>query len=185
MANHKRPRISAMLLLGVVAIGALIAFKFVEFVNQRIEENDAIAGCESEGICFVTEAARSYALAHEGRLVMRDELRGWATHQTNESWSGMTGSCNKGAYIFGQVRFVTVTKSAVPYAWCPRPHGVTRKWRNVLFSDLVVRHVPELEFENLVLHAGQGNPGRFEPFCDPVPFEPAVSAPRGSVRRYK
>ena len=52
--------------------------------------------------------------------------------------------CNEGGdYLWKPDPIYTSVVPLVPIVWCGRPHGVTEKWRNVIYSDLSIRRVSD------------------------------------------
>jgi hypothetical protein len=152
----------------VLVIAVLIAL--IVIVIQQFEQLSSTAACESEGICSVTVSSRDYATAHQDDLPTRAQLMEWLRKQQNHSRGPQEFDCNKGPFVFARVQKTTSPTDAVPYVWCAAPHGFYHRWRNVLFSDLMVRHVPEGDFQK-IQHSGRALPSQvYSVFCIPTPY---------------
>jgi hypothetical protein len=107
-----------------------------------------VCNCEDDGIGRWRFVLGQYADAHKGSLPNPDEREKLAVDERARSFPQAL-TCNLGAPYEWSARQVRVTPpgEAVPLAWCGQPHGFTRKWRNVLYTDLTIHQIPETDFE--------------------------------------
>jgi len=125
-----------LLCLGAAA-GAL--YRVVQQLRQTTAEVDSLCICEDNGIGAWRTILQQYADEHNGSLpdvAQRQHL----AQQYKQSSSHFQLTCNTGAPYQWDNAIRHVDKQHLrPVLWCGKPHGVTRLWRNVLYSDLQVR----------------------------------------------
>ena len=133
------------LAIGFALLGALW-FPYAAFQDMR-SRVASLANCEDNGLGAWKLILDQFAASHAGRLptpqeraVLASKYRAQSTH--------FQLTCNTGApYRWSRAPRKTSTAAAVPVAWCGAPHGFTRKWRNVLYTDLKLRRVSESEVQ--------------------------------------
>jgi hypothetical protein len=131
------------LLIGSALLGALW-FPYVAFQDAR-SRMASLANCEDNGLGAWRLILRQFAESHAGQLPTEQERAVLAPKYRAQS-THFALTCNTGApYCWGRAARKTSAGAAVPVAWCGAPHGFSRKWRNVLYSDLSLRRVPETE----------------------------------------
>jgi hypothetical protein len=135
----------------------------VNYVRAHLRQMNACAAsaarCE-DALSHWRVLIASFAGDHDGRLPRASErhlLAGADRLYTDPQ----SLRCNTGLpYHWNEnVRQVDGT-GAVPLMWCGRTHGYTYHWRNVLYSDLTLRKVPEPEFAGVLRAAGVREAGR-------------------------
>jgi hypothetical protein len=133
------------LVVGFALLGALW-FPFAALQDLR-SNIGSMGSCEDNGLGAWKLILDRFAESHAGRLPTEQERAALAPKYRAQS-THFQLTCNTGApYRWSQAPRKTSAASAVPVAWRGAPHGFTRKWRNVLYSDLKRRRVPEAEVE--------------------------------------
>jgi hypothetical protein len=151
---------------GTIVVTVLLLLGGAVFVGQVHEESASI-GCESEGLWYVTIALREYADQHSGQLPpTSQEAVAWAAGQKNEVWGELPTGCSKGRFVWSGCRKKTGSVGTRPIVWCNAPHGLYSQWRNVIFSDLSFRRVPESAFALLMQGEKVGPITQFEAIHD-------------------
>ena len=130
-----------MLTTGFAALG-LLWFPYVGLQEWRaLAASDSV--CEDHGIDGWRDILAAYSRNNGGRLPTAQQRLVFGGRYR----SGMGGhalTCNTGAeYEWNPYPTRVTTGRALPVAWCGKPHGFQRKWRNVLFTDLTVRRLNE------------------------------------------
>lgn len=114
-------------------LAVVLPLGYVQFQQWRAEAR-SFCNCESDGLHWWRNVLRRYAEEHGGRLLSPAE---------RASLTPPFG-CDTGApYTWNDAVRRVPAGGVVPLVWCGHPHGFTRRWRNVLFSDFEIRHVPE------------------------------------------
>lgn len=131
-----------------VLLLALLWFPYAAF-QQLQSRNASVANCEDNGIGAWKLILRIHAGDHSDRLPTAAERASLAT-QYRASSTHFALTCNMGQpYVWNDgPRRVTSAEKAEPLAWCGKPHGFTEHWRNVLYTDLSLRKLPEADFQH-------------------------------------
>ena len=135
-------------LVGIALLLAALAWIPYALYRQLRETAASAAICLDDGVGNWQSILADFSASHAGRLPDAAQRVQLVSLYRAQSWSNRV-RCNKGApYEWNAGVTRVATKDAVPLLWCGRPHGFTSKWRNVIFSDLKWRRVPETEFRS-------------------------------------
>lgn len=132
----------AALAAGALCLG-LLWFPYAAYQDQRSHAASR-AACEGHGLPDWQQLLQEFSAGHHGGLPSPTQRKTLAYRHRRESDIPVL-ECNTGADYQWNDAVRTVGGKPVPLAWCGRPHGFWRKWRNVLYSDLTLRQVPEEE----------------------------------------
>lgn len=153
LVPKRKAALGVFLLISVcgTAWGVFSAMNFLADFNADI---NSLSVSEDNGIGAWRTILSIYTEEHGGRLPDAREREKLATVYKQSS-SHFVLRCNMGApYQWNPSLRHKSEHNAVPLVWCGKPHGLTHRWRNVMFSDLAVRRVPEDEFEALLRKLG-------------------------------
>jgi len=117
---------------------------FLHATYQQAREAGLFAAiCNDDGLRAWQREVGWFAGDHKGRLPTAEERK--------ELENPRPKRCNKKpGYQWNATVLRVSNDPRLPLAWCGAPHGYTRRWRNVLFSDLTLERVPEERFRNLI-----------------------------------
>jgi hypothetical protein len=141
--------------LAFAALGLLwFPFAALQDTLERISEE---ANCLDDGITQWRTLLDDFADTHRGRLPTARERLALEARFRAERGHGM--ACRVGVgYEWNQAATRRNKDHPVPLVWCKKPHGFTHKWRNVLFTDLVLHeHMDERDIQD-ALRRGQSAP---------------------------
>ena len=149
MKRIKTSRLVFRITIPLVAVFGI--YSVCQYVRQELAQTESLSNCQDNGIGAWGDSLAFYAKENGGRLPNSDQ-RIRLEEEMRATSSHFAFTCNQGG---GFIWNPTVTKvsaenaiDAQPVVWCAKPHGVTYKWRNVIFSDLTQRKVPEAQVVN-------------------------------------
>lgn len=139
------------LAVACVAVG-LLWFPYAGY--RDLESNVAsLSVCEDNGLGAWRLILSMYADEHGGTLPTPQQLPALAVRYRREDSHFQLTCDTRAEYVWNPKVRRTTKDASQPLVWCGKPHGFRRKWRNVLFSDLTLRRVPEEQFRRLVAGA--------------------------------
>lgn len=127
-----------LLVVGALTVAAVFSLAHPHVV-QFNERTRFIANCDSEGLRWIEMRVTQFAAEHEGRLPSRAELEEELKKASNRGQSELCcfrGPDDHQPYVWNEGIKRVDRNNPRLFVGCPRPHGYTRKWRNVLFGDL-------------------------------------------------
>lgn len=115
-------------------------------ILEVLADIDSKGSCESNGLQSIKFYLSKYAEQHNGLLSLEK-----VKTIIQKKYPGLL-ICKHAnqPYIWEKGQYNIYTVRIRPIIYCPKPHGIIRKWRVVLFSNLELKRVPESEFQFMI-----------------------------------
>jgi hypothetical protein len=128
------------LIAAIVLLALAGALYLAGEVRETLARIRSLSWCEDNGLGAWGQVLSAFAAENADRLPTAAERKTLARRYRRLS-SHYQFTCDTGAPYEWSPTPLRVGRGAIAVAWCGRPHGHRRPWRNVLFDDLSLRRV--------------------------------------------